>query len=212
MARPSIPLLSRDRIRDSALELVDRNGLDALSMRAIAGELGVQASSLYGHFATKEEVLDAIANLLTRSVDTSGFAEGWQQGLLVWGRSYRASLLEHPNAAPLVAAGAGRREDFLAMSDRVHGGLLAAGWTPRLATEVAAGIKYLVIGSATTPFASGFADDTAVYLNRYPNLVQAHRIRQHAERIDRESFELALASLVAGYVPVHAALAESSGG
>jgi hypothetical protein len=111
-----------------------------------------------------------------------------------------------------VAAGAGRREDFLAMSDEVHGGLLAGGWTPRLATMVAAGVKYLVIGAATTPFASGFADDTAVYLNRYPNLVQAHLIHQHAERIDRESFELALESLVAGYVPVHAALAEGAGG
>ena len=203
MARPVIPLLSRERIRDTALELIDAEGLPALSMRRLAGELGVQAASLYSHFPNKEAVLDAVANLLMRQVDTSGFAEGWQQGLLIWGRSYRAALRAHPNAAPVVAAGTGERADFLSMADGVHGGLLRHGWPPRYATMIAASIKYLVIGASTTPFGSGFADDTRVYLERYPSLVQAHLIRQHADEIDEESFELALTSLIAGLEPLH---------
>lgn len=206
MARPTTPLLSRERIRDAALALIDADGLDALSMRRLAQHLGVQAASLYNHYATKDAVLDAVANLLTQQVDTSGFAAGWQEGLLTWGRSYRAALSAHPRAAPVVAAGAGRREDFLTMADAVHGGLVGAGWPPRYATMIAASVKYLVIGAATTPFSSGFADDTRVYLDRYPNLVTAHLLKQHAEEIDAESFELGLSCLITGLEPVHARL------
>ena len=202
MARPSTPLLSTERIRDTALELIDTEGLAALSMRNLARRLGVQAASLYSHFPNKDAVLDAVANLLTRQVDTTGFAHGWQHGLMVWGRSYRAALHAHPNAAPIVAAGTGERTDFLAMANGVHGGLVGHGWPPRYATMIAASVKYLVIGAATTPFGSGFADDTRVYLERYPNLVQAHLIREHAEEIDADSFELALSALVAGLEPV----------
>jgi AcrR family transcriptional regulator len=204
MARPATPLLSRDRIRDAALELIDSEGLAALSMRNLARALGVQAASLYTHYPNKDAVLDAVANLLTRQVDTTGFTQSWQHGLTAWGRSYRAALRRHPNAAPIVAAGTGERADFLTMADGVHGGLVGHGWPPRYATMIAASVKYLVIGAATTPFGSGFADDTTVYLERYPNLVQAHRIREHAEEIDAESFELALSALVDGLEAVYA--------
>jgi AcrR family transcriptional regulator len=206
VARPRTPLLSRARIRDAALELIDTEGLAALSMRELARRLGVQAPSLYSHFPNKDAVLDAVANLLTARVDTSGFARGWREGLEVWGRSYHAALAAHPNAAPVVAAGTGRREDFLTMANAVHGGLVGAGWPPRWATMVAASVKYLVVGAATTPFASGFADDTQVYLDRHPHLAQAHLIGRHAEEIDRDSFALALTSLLAGLEPLHASL------
>ncbi|HSE71422.1 MAG TPA: helix-turn-helix domain-containing protein [Nocardioidaceae bacterium] len=209
MARPRTPLLSRDRIRDTALALIDEHGLTALSMRRLAQELGVQAASLYSHYPTKDDVLDAVANLLTRQVDTSGFADGdWRRGLEVWGRSYRAALAAHPNAAPVVASGAGKRADFLAMANEVHGGLTRAGWPPRYATMIAGSVKYLVVGAASTPFGSGFADDVQVYLDRYPNLTQAHRLREQAARIDEESFELGLAALVRGLEDVYASLSE----
>lgn len=206
MPRPRSPLLSRERIRDTALELIDAEGIGALSMRSLAMRLDVKAASLYSHYPGKDAVLDAVANLLTRQVDTSGFEQGWRAGLEVWGRSYHAALREHPNAAPVVAAGTGRREDFLAMADAVHGGLIGDGWPPRYATLIAASVKYLVIGAATTPFGSGFADDTHVYFERYPNLVQAHLIPAHAEEIDGDSFELALGCLLAGLEPLHASL------
>lgn len=199
MARPSTPLLSRERIRDAALALIDEDGLAQFSMRRLAARLGVQAPSLYSHYANRDEVCDAVANLLTRQVDTSGFADGdWRRGVETWARSYRAALAAHPNAVPLVASGAGQREDFLAMSERVHSGLLAAGWPARVATEISGSVKYLVIGAASTPFASGFSEDAQVYLDRYPALAQAHRLPELAEEIDAESFELGLACMLHG--------------
>jgi len=199
--RPTTARLSRDRIRDTALALIDEHGLAAVTMRRLAQELGVQAASLYSHYANKDEVLDAIANLLVSQVDTSGFETGWREGLLTWARSYRGVLAAHPGAVPLIANGTQRREQFLAMANAVHGGLLRAGWQPRRATEISGAVKYLVIGAASTPFASGFADDVEVYLTRYPHLTQAHRLRADAARIDEDSFELGLTSLVRGLEP-----------
>ena len=211
MPRPRTPLLSRERIRDVALELIDEHGLSALSMRRLADALGVQAASLYTHYATKDDVLDAVANKLIADVDTSGFSrnarvslgfeQGWRQGLLTWARSYHAALTAHPNAAPIIASGTQRRDEFLDMANAVHGGLVGGGWPARRATEISGAVKYLVIGAASTPFASGFADDVQVYLDRYPHLTQAHRLRSDAARIDRDSFELGLQALVRGLEP-----------
>ena len=53
MARPRTPLLSRERIRDAALALIDRDGLAELSMRKLAQELGVRAASLYSRASSK---------------------------------------------------------------------------------------------------------------------------------------------------------------
>jgi hypothetical protein len=159
----------------------------------------VQAASFYSHYPTKDDVLDAVANLVIDEVDTSGFTGGdWRRGLRTWAHSYRGVLAAHPNVTPLIASGAGRRERFLAMANAVHGGLVGAGWAPREATTIAGAVKYLVIGAASTPFASGFADDVQVYLDRYPNLTQAHRLRADAARIDLDSFELGLEALIRG--------------
>lgn len=203
MGRPSRPLLSRQRIRDAALELIDEEGLEALSMRRLAQRLGVQAASLYSHFPTKDAVLESVADMIMEQVDTGGFADGdWRGGLRRWAHSYRAALANHPNTVPFVAYGPALREVSLERADAVHGGLVRAGWPPRYATMIGASVKYLVVGAATTSFARGFVDDIQLYLDRYPNLVQAHRLRRHAEEIDGESFELALTSLVLGLEPL----------
>ena len=62
MVRPRTPLLSRERIVEVAVTVIDAEGLDALSTRRLARELGVQAPSLYNHFSTKEDILDAVGD------------------------------------------------------------------------------------------------------------------------------------------------------
>ncbi|MEV6605965.1 TetR/AcrR family transcriptional regulator C-terminal domain-containing protein [Kutzneria sp. NPDC051319] len=196
MPRPHTPILSPARIRATALSLVDRDGLEALSMRKLAAELGVQAASLYSHVATKDDLLHDIANDIIGRVDVGGFHDGWRAGLVRWARSYRAVLAEHPNMVPFVARGPARRDASLRMADAVHGGLVGAGWPPREATMIGAAVKYIVIGAATSSFAAGFSDDAQVYVERYPHLSQAHLLREHAEEVDEDSFELVLEALL----------------
>ncbi|MFW5417115.1 TetR family transcriptional regulator [Nocardiopsis sp. CNT-189] len=199
MARPKTPILNRRGIRAAALALVDRDGLEGLSMRKLAQELEVQAASLYSHYRTKDELLADIANEIMADVDVSGFAGGdWRHGLVAWARSYRAALAAHPNLVPVIAVGPGLRDQALRRADAIHGGLVAAGWPPRHATMIGASTKYLVVGAAINSFSRGFSDDVQVYRDRYPNLFQAHRLAEHAAEIDAESFELALESFLAG--------------
>ena len=201
MARPRHALLSRERIIDVASMLVDRHGLDALSTRRLATELGVAGPSLYHHFATKTEILDAVADAVVARVDVSFFAtQDWADALRLWGRSYRDALQSHPNIVPYLAQGPGRRPAQLAMADAVYGGLVDAGWPPVRATHIGALMRYFVAGSALGSFALGFIDDPRLYAERYPRLSQAHRLAGRQASVDEGAFALGLDALIHGLV------------
>src|SRR3546814_15120649 len=68
MTRPSAPLISLDRTVKATLDVIERNGLENLTLRNLATKLGVSAPSLYHHFANKTEVLRAAAKELVRDV------------------------------------------------------------------------------------------------------------------------------------------------
>jgi AcrR family transcriptional regulator len=198
MARPRQTLLTRQRIVDAASALVDAEGLEALSMRRLAAELGVQGPSLYNHFPTKADILDAVADGLTEQVDVSAFAsQDWASALRRWARSYHSVLVAHPHLVPVLAHGPGRRPAGLAMADAVYGALIDAGWPPARATHIGALMRYLVTGSALGSFALGFDIDPELY-TRYPHLQAAPRLAEHHVAVDEGAFELGLDLLING--------------
>lgn len=199
MARPRQALLSRQRIIETAAALIDAEGLEALSTRRLAAELGVRGPSLYNHFATKDEILNAVADTITTKVDTSMFGtHDWRLALRRWGLSYRAALAAHPNIVPFLAQGPGRRPAALSMADAVYGGLVEAGWPPARATHIGALMRYFVAGSALGSFARGFVEDPQLYATQYPHLTQAHRLAEHQQSVDEGAFVLGLDALIDG--------------
>jgi AcrR family transcriptional regulator len=199
MPRPRQALLSRERIVEVAAAVIDADGLDALSTRRLAAELGVRGPSLYNHFAGKAEILDAVADALISTVDVSFFAtHDWRDALRRWALSYREALLEHPNIIPHLARGPGRRPAGLAMADAVYGGLVDAGWPAARATHIGALMRYFITGSALGSFAGGFVDDPQLYAADYPHLNQAHRLASHRASVDEGAFTLGLDALLAG--------------
>ncbi|MFI7597239.1 TetR/AcrR family transcriptional regulator [Actinoplanes sp. NPDC049681] len=199
MARPRGTLLTRERIVEVAGALVDAEGLEAVSVRRLATELGVAGPSLYNHFPTKNEILDAVADAVVAQVDVSFFAtHEWQDALRLWAYSYRGVLLQHPNMVPLFASGPGRRPAALAMADTVYGGLTRAGWPPARATHIGALMRYLVTGAALGSFALGFDEDPQVYAERYPHLRDAHLLAEHHRSVDEGAFELGLETVISG--------------
>jgi AcrR family transcriptional regulator len=203
MPRPSAPLLSRDRIVLAALGLIDAQGLAAFSTRKLAAELGVAGPSLYNHFATKDAILEAVADEIIGQVDISVFetriaAVDWAQALRLWARSYRDALASHPNALPVLSQGPGRRPHSLAMANAVNGCLIQAGWPPARATHIGAMMRFFVVGASVGSFATGFVDDPELYAAHYPHLRQAHRLAERAAKVDRDAFELGLNSLLRG--------------
>ncbi|WP_236239250.1 TetR/AcrR family transcriptional regulator [Streptomyces sp. CC228A] len=203
MARPRKPLLSRERIVAAAAALVDAEGLEAVSTRRLAAELGVSGPSLYNHFRTKDEILEAVADAVSAQVDLSMFDAGdprdWRTALHDWAVSYRAALTAHPNIVPVLARGPGRRPAGLRVADAVFGAMVRAGWPPAMATHIGALMRYFVTGSALGSFALGFVDDAAAYDPAdYPHLGQAHLLAEHQERVDEGAFETGLRALLDG--------------
>lgn len=96
--------LTRERIAVAALSLIDRDGLEALSMRKLGQELGVEAMALYHHFPGKGSVLDAVMERLVQEIEvpppgSMPALERLRHAL----RSYRAIALRHPHGFPLLA-------------------------------------------------------------------------------------------------------------
>jgi AcrR family transcriptional regulator len=204
MARPRQALLSRERIVETAASLIDSDGLAAFSTRKLAASLGVRGPSLYNHFRTKDEILDAVADTITAKVDVSFFStHEWREALLLWGKSYRDALMAHPNIVPYLAQGPGRRPAALAVADAVYGGLVKAGWPPARATHIGALMRYYVAGSALGSFARGFVEDPQLYAAHYPHLTQAHRLAGRQQSVDEGAFMLGLEALIIGLSRVY---------
>ncbi|MGK8523683.1 TetR/AcrR family transcriptional regulator [Nocardia asteroides] len=204
MARPRRPLLTRDRIIETALALVDAEGLAAVSTRRLATELGVQGPSLYNHVRTKDDLINAVVDAVLGEVDISMFNglstenPDWRSSLLRWSRSYRTAMAAHPHIVPALAGGPGHRPNALRMADAVFGGLVAAGWPRREATSVGTLMRYFLTGASLGSFAAGFPSDVAVYADAYPHLNEAHLLAERQQRIDRDAFEIGLEALLDG--------------
>ncbi|MEV7415697.1 TetR/AcrR family transcriptional regulator C-terminal domain-containing protein [Streptomyces sp. NPDC089919] len=210
MARPRKPLLSRERIVETAGALVDAEGLEAVSTRRLAAALGVSGPSLYNHFRNKDEILDAVADAVSARVDLSVFEDGrdWRATLHDWAVSYRRALADHPNIVPVLARGPGRRPAGLRLADAVYGAMTAAGWPPAQATRIGALMRYFVMGSALGSFARGFVDDRTAYDPAdYPHLGQAHLLAERQQEIDEGAFETGLRALLDGLSTQYEALA-----
>ncbi|GHB63865.1 TetR family transcriptional regulator [Streptomyces cirratus] len=213
MARPRKPLLSRDLIVESAGALVDAEGLEAVSTRRLAAALGVSGPSLYNHFRTKDEILEAVADSVSSRVDLSMFDGGreWREALHDWAHSYRAALADHPNIVPVLARGPGRRPAGLRVADAVFGAMTAAGWPPAQATRIGALMRYFILGSAVASFARGFVDDRTAYdPGDYPHLGQAHLLAERQREVDEGAFETGLTALLDGLALQYEALRQAS--
>lgn len=95
--------LQTEAIIDAALELVDTEGLDALSMRKLGRTLGVEAMSLYHHVRDKDELLDLMIDRVYDDIDIVELPDDWPGRLATYCDALRAALTRHPNLMPAVA-------------------------------------------------------------------------------------------------------------
>lgn len=101
--RPLKPLITKEAAVDAAILLVEREGIDSLSVQGVARAMGVTAPSLYYHFKDKDELLQLVARALLREVGAEGGdATGWKERAIALAVATRRTILRHPNAAPLM--------------------------------------------------------------------------------------------------------------
>ena len=197
--------LSRERILRAALEVVDREGLEALSMRRVGAELGVEAMSLYNHVPNKAALLDGLHERVLEEMERPRAVRTWTAYARHQAKALRHVLSAHPNAAALFATRPASTIAALARLDEHLGVLREAGFTPLEALELVQNVSSFVVGhtlrtvgahlpSATTP-----PDYAALDPDCFEN------VREVAAVLDRHApereFERGLDALLAGLTP-----------
>lgn len=171
--------LTAERVVEAAIAVADRGGIDAVSMRSVGRELGVEAMSLYHHVASKEALLDALADWIFASVVAPTRAMGWREGLLAHGASVRAVLGAHPWAFALVESRRDPGPVLLAHHEAVLACLQRDGFSVRGSAHAFSLVDAYVYGFALTernlPFDPGvdgasFVEAIAQHAVTHPSL------------------------------------------
>jgi AcrR family transcriptional regulator len=194
--RPS--KLSRAAIFAAGLTLIDQDGADALTMRALAAVLDVEAMSLYRHVADKEALLDGIAEQLFREIEPRGPSADWIVAVRAFAASVRGVARHHPAAFALVGLRATDSASALRPVEDLLASLRGAGFTP--ARAVAA---YRLVTAYTRGYAlseiGGFAlnDEPAAALPGDLTTVRALS-RPLASEPTEANFRAGLETIIAG--------------
>ncbi len=113
----------------TALQLADRDGIQALTMRKLAQELAVEAMSLYHHVANKIELLDGLIDLVFAEIDLPAPEDEWKTALRARAVSAHAALIRHPWAIGLMESRTAPGPATLRHHDAVLGCLRAGGFS-----------------------------------------------------------------------------------
>ncbi|WP_404433882.1 TetR/AcrR family transcriptional regulator [Microbacterium lacus] len=167
--------LSKQRVVDEAVRLADGEGVDRLSMRRLAGVLGAGAMSLYHYVASKDELLDAMIDVVFSEIERPSDEIDWQSAMRQEAASTRQVLARHPWAISLMESRTTPGPANLRHREAVTACLRKAGFSVLAATHANWLINSYVYGhalqEASLPFdtAGELADMTEdVYLPQLP--------------------------------------------
>ena len=142
--------ISRERIVAAALDLLDDQGMDALTVRALATRLDVRAPALYWHVRNKQELLDEMATEVTRRVASALAAvppgAGWRDDLAGYARVLRSEYLLHRDGARTFSGTRITDPDVVRMKEPLFERWTAAGWKPADADDAVDVVTAFVVG------------------------------------------------------------------
>ncbi|KAA9156752.1 TetR family transcriptional regulator [Amycolatopsis acidicola] len=104
MPRPAQPILSYDGIVESALAMIDADGLESFSVKALARAMNVRGPSLYYYFSDKAAILEAVARRIVQRTPRprDRAPEHWIEYFVTQSLNFRRTILRHANAAPVL--------------------------------------------------------------------------------------------------------------
>jgi TetR/AcrR family tetracycline transcriptional repressor len=197
--------VDRDTLLEMTLQIIDREGIKALTMRRLASAAGVSTMAVYNHVANKDELLRLAAGHVVRGLPAPVEDAGWVEVLRAFFTALHDRFLLHPGVAQLYGRDTFLSETVYEISEPVFGVLLRAGFRPDDAMSMFIGCASLSIGHAQLESARAEPDDAVLVLDaeHYPALAQL--ARQLPTRAHRERFVTSLDGLLAGYAASSAA-------
>jgi AcrR family transcriptional regulator len=153
---PAREPLTRKRILQAAVALSDESGVESLSMRRLAQELGVVPMALYKHVAGKEELLDGMIDVVVAEIDPPIEGADWKTTMRERILSARRALLRHPWASSVLESRGEPTPIVIGYIDSMMGVFLAGGFSVDLMHHA-----MHVMGSRIIGFSQELFDDTA---------------------------------------------------
>lgn len=150
------PPLTREQVLSAALDLIDEEGLDALTMRRLGARLDRTPMVLYRHAASRADLLDAVVEAVLEMLVIPDGGAPWQDRLRTVAHRYRELALQHPNVVPLLATRplvtplGLRPPGTLHPLERMLEILVEAGFAPADALHVHRSYSALVLGHVLT--------------------------------------------------------------
>jgi AcrR family transcriptional regulator len=138
--------LSRDRVLRAAVALADDAGIDSLSMRKLAQELGVVPMALYKHVANKDELLDGMVDVVVGEIDPPLSGGDWKRAVRQRILSARRALLRHPWASRVLESRTNPTPLVLAYMDSMIGMFRAGGFSVDLTHHVMHAVGSRIFG------------------------------------------------------------------
>ncbi len=191
--------LTASGILDAALDLIEREGLDALTMRALADRLDVTATALYYHYAGRDELLAAVVQRTTESLVANAPTDGdWRAQIVALLTSVVDELGTYPDLGIWIITTQSRQPPVMELHERIIQILVDSGHTNAEAIYVKGATLRLLIGHLVLSAAPESPTKGRIPV-RYEYLRTTHT--EHLA-IDRaELFRAALAALLADAPP-----------
>jgi AcrR family transcriptional regulator len=145
----------------AALAVVDSEGLDALTMRRLAAELGAAPMAAYAYFGGKRALLAAVVDAVMGEVELPEADGRWRKPLRRIALSLRGALLSHPAVMPAVHAHGAHGPNALAVLDRMHAVLHEAGFEADQAAGAVDTLYAYAMGAASLELAEAALDPAA---------------------------------------------------
>lgn len=180
---PKIPI-TRARVLDAALRLVNERGAAGLTMRALATELDIEAPSLYKHIDNKDAILDGLCELVYSQVTVGEVGDDWQERLKEYAGAYRRALLQNRNVAPILAVRPVATEGSLALVEASLSEFVRGGVDPETGRRLLNIIGGFVVGHVLAEVA-----DAA------PGVAEQERLAEIRAKLNPALYPLTLATL-----------------
>ena len=204
--------LSRERVLLAAVELADREGVEGLSMRRLATELGVVPMALYKHVANKEELLDGMLDVVVEEIDPPRTDVGWKTAVRERILSARRALLRHPWASRVMESRTSPTPTVMAYMDSMIQMFTDGGFSIDLTHHVLHAMGSRLMGFSQELFNDQTDPDTPIQPEMleqmgetYPSIFRLYKAITHDDASvvgpgcdDQAEFEFALDLMLDG--------------
>ena len=196
--------LDRKKICEKAIELIEADGLENLSMRKLAEKLNVKGASLYNHITNKSDLYDLIQEFLYSQMKPLKASAHWQEHLIQLAETTRQGLLSIPNIVPLFATRPTITESSLKQIEQTLKILIQSGFKHFEAFIIFRNINIFVLGHvlAEVGRTPGEPDNqnepsiTKINIDPYPTLKKAGAYKAALD-FDK-GFRLGIESMIKG--------------